>query len=52
MKEEGSADNVLNPECHPIVDGVAQPVEVEFGHAATPPSNEPTLIELDPNDKS
>lgn len=52
MKEEGSAENILNPECHPIVNGVAQPVEVEFGHAATPPSNEPTLIELDPNDKS
>lgn len=54
MREEGSEQQSLNPEVHtqdPST-GEWQPVLVEWGQPARVPTNEPTIITLDPVDKS
>ena len=63
MTEEGAAEPVLNPEYHTVTDaehGVYiealnayyTPHEVVYGTDAGAPSNEPTIITLDANDKT
>lgn len=54
MREKDAPAGVqyLNPEYHQLVDGEYQPFHVTYGTAVVPPTNEPTVIVLDPNDKT